>query len=89
MVDITRVAQTFLNELSVEAFETLSILAEQLESKEDPEPTEVRLVANIYEFIDKLKMLEMNLQSYVKNSNKQILGNKLESLYEEYRRSIF
>jgi 16S rRNA G527 N7-methylase RsmG len=94
MIDLNKKAQEFLNGLSSEdsrtTFEALSSLAENLETKNDPDPVEIRLVANIYEFIERLKILESNMKSYVKDSRKDLSGNKLESLYEEYSsRRIF
>jgi hypothetical protein len=63
-------------------FEQLTGLIEILENKTDPDPTEIRLVSNLYSFIEKLNILESNLTSYSKESGNN-MGNKLTSLYEK------
>lgn len=84
MKDSSKIAQKFLNELyaSKESIETLMELVNILETKLDPEMTEVRLVDNIHNFIEKLKTMEGNIRSYVKDSKKTLPGNKLTELYE-------
>jgi len=62
-------------------FEQLTGLIEILENKPDPDPIEIRLVENIYAFIEKLNILESNLTSYSKEKGHS-LGTKLTSLYE-------
>jgi len=62
-------------------FEQLTKLIEILENKNDPDPTEVRLVNHIYAFIEKLNILEHNLKSYSKESS-NVIGSKLSNLYE-------
>lgn len=62
-------------------FEQLTGLIELLENKPDPDPIEIRLVENMYAFIEKLNILESNLNSYSKEGGKT-MGNKLTSLYE-------
>ncbi len=82
----SKTAQIFLENLhSNSTQETISALArllESLETKTDPDPTEIRLVQNIYEFLEKFHILEENIKSYSKENGKQMLGNKLASLYE-------
>lgn len=87
-------AKLFLENLHLNetksTFEKLINLVESLENKPDPDPTEVKLVHNIYSFIEKLNILENNLQSYAtKESN--LMGTKLSSLYEKllYTGSIY
>ena len=81
-----KTAKRFLEGLnSTPTEETVSLLiqlVDELETKHDPEPTEIRLVENIYSFVEKLKVLENNLRSYVRES-RNLPGNKLASLYEE------
>jgi len=81
-----RLARSFLLELnqgnSKDAFEYLTNLLSELENKNDPEPTEVRLVAQIYSFVEKLEILKSNLGSYVTESLKNLPGNKLSDLWE-------
>jgi hypothetical protein len=37
----------------------------------------------MYQFIEKLKILENNLSSYVKENRQTLPGNKLSDLYDE------
>lgn len=62
-------------------FQQLVSLIEILENKPDPDPVEIKLVSNLYSFMEKLNILESNLTSYSKESANK-LGNKLTSLYE-------
>ena len=82
----TQIAQRFLESISQEptkdTFTTLTDLIEVLENKDDPSPVEIRIVESLYHFIEKLKVLENNLRSYVKDDNKNLNGNKLSDLYE-------
>ena len=91
MINYTKLAQEFLTNLaskgSSEVFESLSLLAENLETKNDPEPSEVQLVSNIYEFIEKLRILESSLKNYVKESRENLPGNHLDRLYNEYSKN--
>lgn len=86
-MDTTKTAQSFLNQLVSESgkmtYETLSILLDQLENKNDPGPEEMRLVEQIYNFMEHLKRIENNIRSYVKNSSEEPLGSKLSNLYDE------
>ena len=83
--DSSRTAARLLESFSVEPDTTESIgkLLEELENKNDPDEIEIHLVQNLYHFLEKLKILENNLSSYVQDSNKNILGSKLDSLYEK------
>ena len=69
MSDTGKVAQSFLNQLAGKDvslfFETLTTLMEQLETKGDPDPIELKLIENIYHTIEKWKIMEGNLRSYV------------------------
>jgi len=82
-----RTAQLFLQGLNEkttrETFEQLASLIESLEEKNDPEMTEVRLVESIYSFMEKMKLLESNLRSYVSENAENLPSNKLANLYEE------
>lgn len=82
---IAQIAQTFLNELnsgdSRESVDTLKILIEELETKTDPDPIEVRLVANLTDFLEKYEVMRSNVRSYVRDSQDNP-GHKLDSLYE-------
>ena len=63
--------------------EALTKLLELLEEKEDPTQIEINLASSLYQFLDKLKVLEHNLKSYVKDSKEEPLGNKLDILYNK------
>ena len=79
-----RIANQFLSKINSnngkEIFETIETLLEILETKDDPEMTEVFLVNNISEFIEKFQVLRSNLKSYSKG-NRTLFGDKLSSLY--------
>ena len=81
-----KLAKVFLENVtskeSTAIWESLLQLVTELENKTDPDPVEVRLVDNIYHFLEKLKVLEANISSYVKNNTKDLPGNKLATLYE-------
>lgn len=87
-------AQLFLEGLhsnvTSQTFERLQELIEVLESKNDPEPAEIRLVDSIYSFIEKLNILESNISTYSKK-NSSSAESKLSSLYENisYNGSIY
>ena len=87
MKDLAKLAKRFLNELHSEGtnntIETLTYLNEQLENKHDPDPIEIKLSANINDFIERLKILESNLRSYVKDKNIKSYSNKLSELIEK------
>ena len=87
MKNLANLAKRFLDGLqsegTTETIETLLTLTEQLENKSDPEPTEIRLVANLNDFIERLRIVEHNMRSYVKDSNIKTPGNKLAQLMEE------
>ena len=62
-------------------FEHLQGLIETLESKNDPDPIEIKLVDSIYSFLEKLNILESNIKTYSKETSNPY-GNKLSNLYE-------
>ncbi len=80
----SRIAQQLLESFNnvPNATQAINQLLEKLENKIDPDPIEIRLVQNLYHFLEKLKILEHNLNSYIKDTNKGLIGNKLSSLYE-------
>jgi hypothetical protein len=82
----SKTAKRFLEYLhsrnTQETITTLIQLMEELEVKNDPEMTEVRLVENIGTFLEKFRIMENNINSYVKDTIVSA-GNKLTSLYEE------
>jgi len=82
----SRLSQRFLELLDKnsgkEMLDTLNELMTVLENKNDPDMTEVCLVGNLTEFVDKLQVMRHNLQSYSKGK-KTLLGDKLSELYDE------
>jgi len=86
MKDPSKTAQMFLEGLTSDSKDTLEILTrlvEELENKVDPDMTEVRLVNQIYKYIENRQLLESNLRSYVKDNRKNLPGKKLSSLYDK------
>lgn len=85
MINSHAKAKIFLEGLHSEGikatFDHLQGLIETLESKNDPDPIEIKLVDNIYSFLEKLNILENNISSYSKEGTNSS-GNKLSSLYE-------
>jgi len=80
---IAQIAQSFLNELnSGDSVDILKVLIEELENKIDPDPIEVRLVANLLDFLERYEIMRSNIRSYITDSNDGNIGNKLSSLYE-------
>jgi hypothetical protein len=61
---------------------------EELENKNDPDPTEVQLVESIYLFIEKMKIMEGAIKKYIVQSRDTLPGNKLSSLYEDLNNEI-
>jgi len=87
-----RAAQLFLEGLSKDSgniVEDLKRLIEDLENKNDPEPIEIKLLENLYHFLENLTIVTNNISSYVKNSRQNLSGTKLMSLYENTSHSIF
>jgi len=68
-----------------ESGDILLELIDLLENKSDPDPTEVHLLNSIYQYIEKLSLLESHLQKYSRKSNIKLQGNKLNTLYENNR----
>ncbi len=75
----------FLNELHSDsvksALGSLSILLNELEDKNDPEPIEMEIVNVSHQLFEKLSLLEAAMRKY-KNTNHVLMGNKLSDLYE-------
>jgi len=83
--DLSGPAKTLLESLQggeANTDEALTILLELLEEKDDPSNIEINLASSLYQFLDKLKVLEHNLGSYIKDS-KELLGDTLDKLYEK------
>jgi len=59
----------------------LASILESLESKDDPEPIEMSIVNEAYQTIEKIKVLESSLRTYV-NEGGTLDGDKLNDLYE-------
>jgi hypothetical protein len=89
----TKLVFNFLRELDSqpvqETFDSLGVLLDHLETKNDPDPVEVQVVDTAYQALEKLKMLEGLLKQYVGDSN-ILKGNKLAKLYEQTKsQSLF
>ncbi len=76
----------FLRELNSntvqEAFQSLDVLLDHLEKKDDPEPFEMHIVDSAYQTLEKLKTLEGILKQRVSESE-VLSGNKLQRLYDK------
>jgi len=82
----TKLAKKLLNEIATSEdtpFETLYYLLEILENKIDPDPEEICIVSELYQLIEKMKLLEERLRKYVKTE--KCPGNKLDELYKSIR----
>ena len=86
MVKLKKLISNFLNELSTEehkqVFNSLNMLLEHLENRDDPEPIELQIVDSTYQLLEKLNDVQTLLRKYQKDINKNLPGNKLTSLYE-------
>jgi len=86
MKNLANLAKRFLDGLqsegTVETIDLLLTLTEQLENKSDPTSTEIRLFSNLNDFIERLRIVEHNMRSYVKDSNVNTPANKLAQLME-------
>ena len=81
---------TELNSSNVQStFETLDVLLDYLENKNDPEPIEVQIVDTAYQLLEKLKMMEGLLKRHVGSDHQLFKGNKLDKLYEKTSTSLF
>jgi hypothetical protein len=76
----------FLRELNSdrvqEAFQSLDVLLDYLEKKDDPEPFEIHIVDSAYQTLEKLKTLEGIIKQQVVESD-ALLGNRLQNLYDK------
>lgn len=83
---------SLLNEISKGDFrltyESMNILLEYLEDKNDPSNSEMEIVDAAYQFAEKYKILEAALRKYMKEKNQSALGNKVESLYKDYSKTL-
>ena len=81
-----KLASKLLHEISVESgdspLETISCLLEILESKEEPESDEIYLISNLYQTLEKIKLLEGHLRMYIKGDT-PYKGSKLAELYDK------
>ena len=80
-------AVNFLRELDSDTvqntFDSLGVLLEHLETKDDPDPSEIQMFDAAFQALEKLKMLEGLMKNYVAQSDKIHKGNKLQKLYEK------
>jgi hypothetical protein len=83
----TNLAFRFLRELNSkdvqDTFESLGELLEYLETKNDPDPKEIKMVDAAYQALEKLKHLEGLMKVYIGESEGLTKGNKLQKLYDK------
>lgn len=63
-------------------FESSTVLLDYLENKNDPTTGEIQIINSIYQFIEKVKILESALRVHANSGSRNLLGNKLTNLYE-------
>jgi hypothetical protein len=83
---MSNLSRSFLNELEQknDTHDLLHSILEYLEEKNDPEPGEMRLVSDIYQYLEKLSILKENMKRYVINEYDSVNpGNKLSQLLED------
>jgi hypothetical protein len=82
----TKLAFRFLRELNSEdvqdTFQSLGVLLDHLETKNDPEPAEIQMVDTAYQALEKLKTLEGLIKNYIGESSSIAKGSKLQKLYD-------
>jgi|LSQX01.3.fsa_nt_gb hypothetical protein len=80
---MTRLSRHLLKEISnnLRKVGTLDTLIEILESTNDPDPSELYLLESLYKLQENIKVIESRLNNYLLNSNTELLGNRLNDLY--------
>jgi DNA repair photolyase len=63
--------------------ESLMVLLNELENKNDPDPVEINVVSDAYQFIEKLKILETTMRRYAYREKDSLKGDQLQHLYEK------
>ena len=85
MIKLKKLISDFLNELKTDdkrhVFDSLNMLLEHLENRDDPDPIDLQIVDSTYQLLEKFNNLESLLRKYQKDINKNLPGNKLTSLY--------
>ena len=92
--NLVKVGQRFLNELHKEqtqsSFQLLESIMEQLELKEDPSSTEIKLIDEIYQFLEKYRTLQEAMKTYVHKSNSsEPESDKLHQLLEKRKQKFW
>jgi chromosome segregation and condensation protein ScpB len=81
-----RISLQFIQEINSQdvkqSIRTLGQLIETLESKSDPEPIEIEIVSNAYQFVEKFNTLENLLKQYIEPNLKKLPGSTLDTLYD-------
>jgi len=62
-------------------FDHLKILTDHLEEKNDPDPIEIQIVDASYQLIEKIQLFESVMKHYATESADELLGSKLDKLY--------
>lgn len=79
----SKLVKKFLQEMeSSESAQLLDNIIEELETKIDPDPTEIFLLETLYQFKEKMKITESKLSSYLIKSRDKTSGDKLSDLYD-------
>lgn len=89
-LDEKKLSQLIFNEINQSdsiLYQRINLLMESLENKDDPNSEDIVLVDSIYQYIEKKKILEENLKSYVKKSH--LHNNKLEELLDNKQSADF
>jgi hypothetical protein len=85
MSNTDKLMQRFLRKLDSvevqETFDLLSMILEELENKNDPEPFEMHIVNNAYQIIEKLSLVRGVLTEKLESSHK-LTGSRLQDLYD-------
>ena len=77
-----KLSKAMTNILS-EKNEMLDILIENLESVNDPNPSEIFLLDSLYQLREKILLAESRINNYIINDRKEnLLGNKIQNLYD-------
>lgn len=64
--------------------ESVNVICEYLENKEDPETYEIELISDMYQLQERLRIIESELNMILKKSLKRnLLGEKINELHNK------
>lgn len=88
----TKLAFKFLRELNSsnvrDTFDSLGVLLDHLERKNDPEPFEMQMVDTAYQALEQLKTLEGLVKRHIGEADSITKGNVLQKLYDKPPTSV-